>query len=61
MIGVMTGSIMLEWPAHTPPFLSRLAGACMHHEAAHRPTFAALAQELREHEVRACACVRVWW
>ncbi|KAG2435608.1 hypothetical protein HYH02_011899 [Chlamydomonas schloesseri] len=38
-VGVMTGSLHLEWPPNMPPPLARLGQACCRHEPEQRPTF----------------------
>ena len=38
-VGVMTGSLQLEWPTNMPPPLARLGQACCRHEPEQRPTF----------------------
>ncbi|KAG2438642.1 hypothetical protein HXX76_005189 [Chlamydomonas incerta] len=38
-VGVMTGSLHLEWPTNMPPPLARLGQACCRHEPEQRPTF----------------------
>ncbi|PNW87633.1 hypothetical protein CHLRE_02g141946v5 [Chlamydomonas reinhardtii] len=65
-VGVMTGSLQLEWPTNMPPPLARLGQACCRHEPQQRPTFkdvavalAGIETQIRETHSRARMLQRI--